>query len=480
MDRKIFRSFKAKGLGLSVDACRALSSVLSREDDADGSLMLILDEIKERIDKRQISSSVIDEEAISSVVAYLSSSEDDLAQESTQLFDAFSSPKVVFDERMKTYKVDAKPTYTLHGTVDTRAQMFRERLLLTQQRLLRSGLFVMRGMGSSSSSNNTKAGKGEVHELSTIESLLGSEGTKVLFGMLTQPEEGSWFLEDLESTIKLDLSRTRSFSVLFTEGSQVILQGTFSGNTFKVQVMGFPPSEERDATLSAMSIEDPFGYCLRPQQQLQMKEMETKATEEMFVIMSDIQLDRPMVVEKLQRVFEGFENAGTEPLFILMGNFVNKPATAPGGREAVTEAFSALADAIASCPRLAKNAKFLLVPGPQDVGTHNALPRRPIPELFTKDLRKKVAHVTFASNPCRVRFYTQEIVLFREDLLRKMQRHSVLPPRTDEDAPELTEQLVESILDQGHLCPLPLHVKPIHWELDYTLRLVPLPHLVRD
>jgi DNA polymerase epsilon subunit 2 len=113
------------------------------------------------------------------------------------------------------------------------------------------------------------------------------------------------------------------------------------------------------------------------------------------------------------------------------------------------------------------------------VGTHNALPRRPIPELFTKELRKKVAHVTFASNPCRLRFYTQEIVLFREDLLRKMQRNAVLPPKTDEDSPELTEQLVDSILDQGHLCPLPLHVKPIYWELDYTLRLSPLPHLVR-
>ena len=130
--------------------------------------------------------------------------------------------------------------------------------------------------------------------------------------------------------------------------------------------------------------------------------------------MSDIQLDRPMVVEKLQRVFEGFETAGTDPLFILMGNFVNKPYTAPGGREAIADAFSALGDAIASCPRIAKNAKFLLVPGPQDVGTHHALPRRPIPEIFTKELRKKVTHVTFASNPCRLRFFTQEIVLFRE------------------------------------------------------------------
>lgn len=62
-------------------------------------------------------------------------------------------------------------------------------------------------------------------------------------------------------------------------------------------------------------------------------------------------------------MFEGFEDGNSVPLFILMGNFVSKPARSPGGREAVSACFSALADAIASCPRLATTAKFLLVPG---------------------------------------------------------------------------------------------------------------------
>ena len=115
-----------------------------------------------------------------------------------------------------------------------------------------------------------------------------------------------------------------------------------------------------------------------------------------------------------------------------------------------------------------------------DAGTNNALPRRAIPEEFIKDLRKKVTHITFASNPCRVRFFTQEIVLFREDLLRKMQRHVVVPPSLDSEGHDICQQLVESILDQGHLCPLPLHVRPVYWDLDYTLRLSPLPHLVRQ
>jgi DNA polymerase alpha/epsilon subunit B len=56
-----------------------------------------------------------------------------------------------------------------------------------------------------------------------------------------------------------------------------------------------------------------------------------------------------------------------------------------------------------------------------------------------------------------------------------------VPPTLDREGEEgdITEQLVSTILEQGHLCPLPLHVRPIYWELDYTLRLTPLPHLVR-
>jgi DNA polymerase epsilon subunit 2 len=44
--------------------------------------------------------------------------------------------------------------------------------------------------------------------------------------------------------------------------------------------------------------------------------------------------------------------------------------------------------------------------------------------------------------------------------------------------PMLLSKQVEAVLDQAHLCPLPLQAKPVHWELDYTLRLAPLPHLL--
>lgn len=44
-------------------------------------------------------------------------------------------------------------------------------------------------------------------QLSTIEGLIGSQGSKCLLGMLTQPEEGVYYLEDTTSHVRLDLSQ---------------------------------------------------------------------------------------------------------------------------------------------------------------------------------------------------------------------------------------------------------------------------------
>ena len=38
--------------------------------------------------------------------------------------------------------------------------------------------------------------------------------------------------------------------------------------------------------------------------------------------------------------------------------------------------------------------------------------------------------------------------------------------------------MAKTVVSQSHLCPLPLEARPIYWELDYTLRLNPLPDLV--
>ena len=38
--------------------------------------------------------------------------------------------------------------------------------------------------------------------------------------------------------------------------------------------------------------------------------------------------------------------------------------------------------------------------------------------------------------------------------------------------------MITSLLDQGHLCPLPLSSRPILWEYDNALRVYPLPDVI--
>jgi len=43
-------------------------------------------------------------------------------------------------------------------------------------------------------------------QLTSINSLVGATGGKILFGMIAELEQGKFFLEDLDARVQLDLS----------------------------------------------------------------------------------------------------------------------------------------------------------------------------------------------------------------------------------------------------------------------------------
>ncbi|KAG8517732.1 DNA polymerase epsilon subunit 2, partial [Galemys pyrenaicus] len=95
------------------------------------------------------------------------------------------------------------------------------------------------------------------------------------------------------------------------------------------------------------------------------------------------------------------------------------------------------------------SSRFVFVPGPEDPGFGSILPR--------------------------IQYCTQEIIVFREDLVNKMCRNCVRFPSRNWDIPN---HFVKTILSQGHLTPLPLYVCPVYWAYDYALRVYPVPDLL--
>lgn len=485
---------------MSKGALKGVMSVLKRETEKEEALMRMIRSLKGRIDRGESDSSVVSVEDISQVVADLSKDSEDLAKEGMEIFDSFRIPRIKYNAARKEFfsrkmqgkfPADGKKGHgrRLHAEAGEKMSRIRDRFVLVHQRLMRHEIFSPPVAGSK---------KKDFIKITPIESVRGSAGRKCILGVLSQIEEGTYYLEDLNSHIGLDLSRCNFHQGFFTENCIVLCEGEIDDDVFCVSMMGFPPPEKREQTLKLMSNVDYLNLAPDSQDYIHMRALEERADDSMFVVASNVHLDRPQVFQKLREMFEGFSSASDvmPTAFVFTGNFLSRPfGHSFDDMNILKSHFDQLATLIAGFPNLRKSSKFVFVPGPSDpsTGHPNVLPRPAIPAVFTKRLRSVLqGNAVFATNPCRIRFFTQEIVIMRENILHKMQRATIANRNPSESAAakddgvdgegeeklDATDHLVKTILDQGHLCPLSLDSRPTYWANDHALWLYPLPDLV--
>ena len=70
-----------------------------------------------------------------------------------------------------------------------------------------------------------------------------------------------------------------------------------------------------------------------------------------------------------------------------------------------------------------QNVQFIFIPGDNDPwestfssGSSETLPIKPLPKIFTNRLRRVAPGAIFSSNPTRIAYMTQEIMLVRDNL----------------------------------------------------------------
>jgi DNA polymerase epsilon subunit 2 len=260
---------------------------------------------------------------------------------------------------------------------------------------------------------------------------------------------------------------------------------------FRVDKIGLPIDESRAESMTAIGLQncDFFGAFPSLSEYLKVQEQETVHGEEgSFAILSDVHLDRPDVLTKLEKLFDGLQQVSPLPVFVLMGNFTSKPMSSSiNNSKAIIGYFEELGNIISQYPRIAKNGRFVIIPGPNDPGIGSILPHQPIPEYFVTGLRSKVQRLVLTSNPCRFRYFTKELLFFRQDATAKFLENSLTFRNQDtEDTDNVTHHrnmgnkrlfshLVQTVIHQGHLCPLPEIASPIFWQYDHVLRLNPIP-----
>nr|XP_022334080.1 DNA polymerase epsilon subunit 2-like [Crassostrea virginica] len=471
LKNQLTSTFKMHGLTLRSEASKYLVEVFNHVEEAERDE--ILEKMIEIIQKQPLQSSLIGKDACETAVQECNAEQEE-GDNVFCIIDAFSVPRYTYSADRKKFILNSTlglPPPCLHGTAQDKVTLFLDRYTILQQRTQRHDLFTPPVIGAEKDESTKK------FQLKPIEYLLGSTarlGEIIVLGMLTQLKEGKWYVEDPTGAVQVDLTDANFHTGLFTENCFVLAEGWYEDEVFHVNAFGFPPPEPAKVTRAYFGNINFFGglssICAKAS--VKLKQVEQENRDAMFVFLSDVWLDQVKVIEKLRVLFTGYSDF-PPTCFILCGNFISAPQESHRAK-VLKECFRTLTDLVLEFPNIAENSRFIFVPGSQDPGPSTILPRPPIPSSLTEEVRRKLPNSIFTSNPCRIQYCTQEIVIFREDIVTKMCRNCVKFP-ADNDVPT---HFAKTLISQAHLCPLPLHVCPVYWPHDTGLRLYPLPDLV--
>lgn len=460
--------FKMNGLQLRLDAASRVASLLeplAKEDQTEW-----IDKILSQVEKQKLQTAVINlkilEQALSECV---NNQTGDKSHELMNIISALDVPRLTFSAERKKYLKDdmlGRPPPRLLAPAGSKNTVYLDRFVMLHQRISRHDLF-----------NNTSNVESK-YKLKPVEFLLGTVNrldNLIVLGMLTQITYGAYYLEDPTGVVKLDLTETKFNTGLFTENCFILAEGWFMDNIFHIKALGFPPAEKSSTTRGYFGSTNFFGgphdLTVKVSEKLEVAEQQN--SDATFVFLSDVWLDEPEVMIRLGRLFDGFSQM--PPIaFVFCGNFLNNCFSGIAYNSSLKEHMGILGEMISKRKHLASTSQFLFVPGPTDPSSANIFPRPPLPRHITSELRQLVPTAKFLTNPARIQYCTNHIVVFREDIITKMCRNAIYFPE-DGDIPT---HFARTLTCQGHLAPLPLHTSPVYWDYDRSLYLYPLPDLV--
>jgi len=472
MSSRMIEKFKIYGLSLSGDGARATLAHLGNVEDPEQALEDLLKELS----NMDLTSNMVKADVVERAIQRLSSASRattltathaSAADNGLTICDAFKTKRYAYDIQRRMFD-EVHAVAKIESVAEAKIDLYRDRFLLLEQRLSRVAAF--RG------------------KIASIQSLLGvSTETKFIMGCLSQLEDDRFYLEDLTGTVRVDLTACETDVGLFTENCIVIAEGQVRPDgVFEVIALLFPPSESSKQTRDATNALDFFGagQVVRPTDIPELEAKEQERIGEQFVVFADVWLDQQRTFDRLEKIFGEYDSQEEVPgLMVFMGDFTSTPfGPAHYDFSGYAAGFDKLAELLEDYPRLRQESRFVFIPGPGDPGLSAALPRPGLQPSVTGSMLAKVPNAHFASNPAKIRYFSQDLVFFREDLQAKMRRNckrppddSKLPEDTSADCRPLFQHLVSTLVQQAHLCPLPITQAPIYWQYDHALWLYPAP-----
>lgn len=352
--------------------------------------------------------------------------------------DAFEQPVYNYSPVRQTFQHETKKPSMLADAV-MKPRLWAERYHFLRARIMRHESFQAPSFHNQS---------GTFHKLTQIKNLLGRQGKSfMIFGLLTIGVDAHYYLEDADDSVRLDFTGASCGGGWFCPGCFVLVDGTYTEEEiFHVSVMGLPPPESRDQTKEVYAGLDMLETGIERSQERHLARAEQSYTGSRIVFCSDCHLDDPRAIKAIKTMLASYEilTIGELPLAIVMiGNFISHPHHTNGFSSAYKESWDTLAATLEAFPKLCASAKFVFVPGSNDpwsIGGITVLPRRSIPKTFLNRISRACKDVVYSSNPCRLSYFTQEIVICRDDMVERLRRNNVtmkrphLPPSLSNEA----------------------------------------------
>ncbi|KAK9316389.1 DNA polymerase alpha/epsilon subunit B-domain-containing protein [Lipomyces starkeyi] len=442
-------------------------------------------------------------------------------QEFFHVWDAFAQPRWTYNRMRKHFEKASRPS--LLPSAKHQVHTLSSRYYLLLHRLLRNEEFQQPSFHASNAAS--------WHAITLIKNLLGRHGKNCLIlGLLVRGSNGNWWAEDPSGRLELELDNAVAGEGYFVPGCMLLVDGVYT-RTEKLQVktVHHPPAEFRSSSREAYGYLDFMGiggigstpdgrFDLAIERKMAAEE-ERKAETKIVALGGDLYLDDLRTLDALGKIFDVLECK--PPLaVILFGSFMSFPFYNSGASSRYKDNFDQLAQLLSKYPGLCTSTTFIFVPGNNDpwgstasAGGPMLWPQRCIPEIFTSQVRRVLKKAIWASNPSRLCYFSQEIVICRDDLASRLRRNNIrfkssrpatsdkmdTSPDEDTQADDLgpdadaqplspdetqseenleTEKMVRTVLDQGHLSPWPSSLRPVISEYEHALSLTPLPHAI--
>jgi DNA polymerase epsilon subunit 2 len=261
----------------------------------------------------------------------------------------------------------------------------------------------------------------------------------------------------------------------YCEGAMVVVEGYSGEAAFEVHTIGMVPAEPASVTRSLQSHPDPLSDTRKEIESPDtLRRIMDQQSYSHFLFFSEMHLDNAALMECFGEILE--EHSSDPPaVIVLMGRFLSVvPAEGPRAFDAYEAAFTRLGNLIGSFKNIREQTRFVLIPCQSDAFYPNILPRPALPADLFEGLREQGIDFIPASNPCHIKCFTRDIVVMRLDATSLLDRSRI--PAIPQ--PEHDIDVGQTLLDQGQLCPIPLGIQPVQWNMAHALSLYPVPDML--